>query len=377
MRVAIAGRDYYSVAGLMQLIVDGLPGFNLRHSHLHTLWAWKNMDVDLKLPRFKGLRRVHVVNFFRYQGAVYVRWKHYMTSEEWSRPRLLIPSSDVPKVANWRPKVRPKKFELRDRMLAWVDKFETNLAHSHDSYEKYKPELDMLRQTIKHELPEYVHDPNIDMIISDIVRYGQGASSDMLPVPIAYPPDALVQLFPGGDLPETGVDALIEIPGVWEPPAAADTLLGPGTMVICRGASTMSIGAVTYTVPFSLGMVIAGNDMDASDCIVVAWWVPGASPSAALRGGRKKRKVMDIFGPWVQYDTHNLGAASSFTVPSVLVPHSDVLLLNVTLDADAQIPFSAFDALRTQHGIDVTSISMSSTHRGHVYRAHVLQTAIL
>ena len=56
MRVAIAGRDYYSVAGLMKLIVDGLPGFHLRHSHLHTVWAWKDMDVDLYLARFKGFK---------------------------------------------------------------------------------------------------------------------------------------------------------------------------------------------------------------------------------------------------------------------------------------------------------------------------------
>ena len=30
LRVAIAGRDYYTVAELMKLIVDGLPGFNVR-----------------------------------------------------------------------------------------------------------------------------------------------------------------------------------------------------------------------------------------------------------------------------------------------------------------------------------------------------------
>ena len=41
LRVAIAGRNYYTVDGLMKLILDGLPGFNVRHSHLHTVWGWK------------------------------------------------------------------------------------------------------------------------------------------------------------------------------------------------------------------------------------------------------------------------------------------------------------------------------------------------
>ena len=63
LRVAIAGRDYYTVGGLMKMIVDGLPGFNIRRSHLHTVWGWKNMEVDLDLPALKRLRRVHVVNF--------------------------------------------------------------------------------------------------------------------------------------------------------------------------------------------------------------------------------------------------------------------------------------------------------------------------
>ena len=55
--------------------------------------------------------------------------------------------------------------------------------------------------------------------------------------------------------------------------------------------------------------------------------------------------------------------------------HDDVMFMNVELDSDSQIPFSVFDALRTMHRIDVSAISMSLTHRGNLYRAHVLQTA--
>ena len=82
-----------------------------------------------------------------------------------------------------------------------------------------------------------------------------------------------------------------------------------------------------------------------------------------------------MFGPWVQCDELKLETAASASVPSMRVPRGDVLLMNVELDADSQIPFSAFDALRTEYAIDVSSISLSLTHRGNIYRAHVLQTA--
>ena len=372
LRVAIAGRDYYTVAGLMKLIVDGLPGFNVRHSHLHTVWNWKAMEDDLDLPVLMGLRRVHTVNFFRYRGAVFVKWKHYMTSPTWSKPVMVIPPSRVSQMARWRPPVVPKRFDHRDRMHAWIDKFEMNLAHSHDAYTKHKLELDTLRQTINGELPEYAEGPDMELIIADIVRSGRATSSDKL-VPATLPHDAIVQLFPGGDLPETGVDALIEIPGLWQP-TVPDDILGPGSMVMCRPTFTMSIGGEKCTVPFSLGAAVPGSDADASDSIVVAWWVPGSSPAASLRPG-KKAKVIDMFGPWVAYDEQKLGAASSASVPNMLVPRSDVLLMNVVLDDESQIPFSAFDALRREHSIDVSAISLSLTHRGNIYRAHVLQSA--
>ena len=82
-----------------------------------------------------------------------------------------------------------------------------------------------------------------------------------------------------------------------------------------------------------------------------------------------------MFGPWVPYDELKLGAASSASVPNMLVPISDVLLMNVALDDASQIPFSAFDALLREHAVDISAISLSLTHRGNIYRAHVLQSA--
>ena len=76
-----------------------------------------------------------------------------MTSDTWSKPVILIPPSGVYAVAMWRPPVRPRSFEARDRMHAWLDKYETKLAHSHDAYTKHQPGLDILRKTIDGHYP--------------------------------------------------------------------------------------------------------------------------------------------------------------------------------------------------------------------------------
>ena len=72
--------------------------------------------------------------------------------------------------------------------------------------------------------------------------------------------------------------------------------------------------------------------------------------------------MIDIFGPWRPLDAHQLGD---------LGYHKTVLLINVELEA-GRIPFAAIDELRSKHGVDTTALSMSSTHYGNVYRAHVL-----
>ena len=123
-----------------------------------------------------------------------------------------------------------------------------------------------------------------------------------------------------------------------------------------------------------LAEISNGDVVAAHGDVLVAWWVPGVSAAATFRSG-KKSKVVDIFGPWEQYDNLKLETASNISLPSMRLPCADILLMNVEVDEAGCIPFSAFDALRTQYGIDVTAITLSWTHRGNLYRAHVLQTA--
>ena len=162
-------------------------------------------------------------------------------------------------------------------------------------------------------------------------------------------------------------DPLIEVPG----PTAPDDIVRPGSMVICRPASKMVIckppgSEATYNVPFSLGMVLPMCEADAYDDILVAWWVPGTSAAAG-----KKAKVIDIFGPWDQYDLLWMPFALYAELPDVMVLRADVLLANVQLDEQSRIPFKVFDKLRTIHDVDVSGFS--STHRGNLYSIYVME----
>ena len=59
--------------------------------------------------------------------------------------------------------------------------------------------------------------------------------------------------------------------------------------------------------------------------------------------------------------------------PDITVRKADFLEM-ITLETLGQIPYTALDKLRREHNIDVTALSLSQTHSGGLYRAHVLTT---
>ena len=45
IKVALAGLDYFTVTGMLDKIIAGLPGFELYTSHLSHVWAWKDLKA--------------------------------------------------------------------------------------------------------------------------------------------------------------------------------------------------------------------------------------------------------------------------------------------------------------------------------------------
>ena len=111
----------------MQILADGLRGFRFTWSHLHTVWDLKGLGA-FDMPQLLHLNRVHAINFYRSNG-IWVKWKQYMTSEEWSSPVLLIPPHEMNTIAAWRPTVIPHVYSETDQRSkwTWLEKFEAQM----------------------------------------------------------------------------------------------------------------------------------------------------------------------------------------------------------------------------------------------------------
>ena len=105
--------------------------------------------------------------------------------------------------------------------------------------------------------------------------------------------------------------------------------------------------------------------------VAVVWYAPGLASAETFRSGTKK-KLLDIFGPWTSLHTLTLAEGRARNLPAPVVNLADILECNFALSSDGTLPYDVFDALRRQHGIDVTGLSMSSTHRGNLYRSYAL-----
>ena len=111
--------------------------------------------------------------------------------------------------------------------------------------------------------------------------------------------------------------------------------------------------------------------MELAHDLVVVWYVPGLASAETFRPGTKQ-KLLDIFGPWTSLHTLTLAECRACNLPSPVVNLADILECNFALSSDGTLPYDVFDALRRQHGVDVIGLSMSSTHRGNVYRSYAL-----
>ena len=104
--------------------------------------------------------------------------------------------------------------------------------------------------------------------------------------------------------------------------------------------------------------------------MLVSWYVPSFSAEASMKAGKKKQ-IVDIFGEWTRYEQLSIEGANNIEVSPVLIAPNAILLYNFDF-ADRLIPYDVFDHLRTRHAIDVTSLSVSLTAKGNLYRAAVL-----
>ena len=353
----------------MQLLVDGLPGFKFTWSHLHTVWNWKGLE-SFDIPPLVHLSRVHAVNFYRPNG-IWVKWKQYMTSEEWSTPVLLIPPHEIQTIAAWRPQVTPHQYSEKDKRgkMRWLEKFEAQMLDASGVTDHVRADIQHLRDDIAGKVSIYQTGPQLHGIIDDLVRASSGDVYRPVVVADQLPPDTLAQYFVGADHPEAPANTLIPVPKRWEPPVTE--VLMVGAMFLCEsGLGSIRRSGSHLNMPFLMAMVVDCRQADPD--VTVQYWFPPLAPVSRLGGGTK-RNMFELFGDWVPFDTLMISEAELVDFPDITVRKADILEV-ITLTGLGTIPYTALDKLRKEHAIDVTGISLSQTHLGHLYRAHVLTT---
>ena len=55
IRAALNGHHYFTMMQFIEILIKGLPGFNVHFSHLNVVWNWRDELSTLGLPEFKGM----------------------------------------------------------------------------------------------------------------------------------------------------------------------------------------------------------------------------------------------------------------------------------------------------------------------------------
>ena len=282
---------------------------------------------------------------------------------------LIVPADRVRVIADWRPAQVPQYLELKAQLIARLDKLEVALTDGSRELNERRADLHRLRSIVLRENPAYTTGPSVDRIIADLsclrgVGHKRVAES-------AMPEDQLVSFFSGTDIPQLPVDSLIKLPNAPAMPGreSVPDVIGPGSMLIVS-ADRCPTKVGETTLLFSVALIVEDVPSGSADELLVSWYVPCFSAEASMKAGKKK-KVVDIFGEWTKYEQLSIEAANNVEVSPVLIMPNAILLYNFAFD-DRLIPYAVFDHLRTRHGIDVTSLSVSLTPNGNLYRAVVL-----
>ncbi len=368
---ALAGHDFFTVPEMFRVLGERLQYCHLQWGHLSQTWGWKELQA-LGHP-LHGLGQVHAVEIFRSKG-VYIKWKQWMTDEEWSSPVLLVSEQDMQPFAAFRPNSHTMQFPNQGQpILQWISKFE-HWCFSQPALQDQdlSNRLAWVRQAVRHEAPGvYAPGASVAALVEDLLRLPEQCQPRSQPA-LALPQDHLSQLFPGSDVPPIPVDSLLRVEGVTHVRGkrVKSDLIVPGSLLVVRVPEGTQVHG--HPVPFLVAVAMQTPSLHtASDKLLVAWWLPSLSKAETFRAG-KKREVVDLFGTWASFDEHGVESLRKASLPDPLVNVDDLLEWNFEWGADRTLPYETLDVLREQHGIDITGLNMSLTHKGNLYRSYAL-----
>ncbi len=294
--------------------------------------------------------------------------------QEWSQPVQLVPEDSVHMLAAWRPALNTMTFGQRGaHILNWVDKFEQwCTGQVSGQYGNCQDACQWLRQVVNHTAPGMEPGAQVDDYVRELRALAAcRAAAACGPSIQELPADQISMLYPGSDIPPVPLDSLVQVCSVTHNARGAplrSNAIGPGSTLLVRVPSHTQVHECALS--FLAATAVETSNLGDGK-IVVTWHLPGRSSQQNFRGGKKKQ-VVDIFGAWAPLDAVSLQELSHAIVPDPLVNLEDVLECNFEWTKEDTLPYDIFDALRLQHGIDVTGLNSSLTHGGNLYRSYAL-----
>ena len=380
--VALRGKDYFTVEGMLRQVRETLRYTLLHSSHLAQVWRWKALaegDMPGGTRRMHNLAPAHAFRFSLDNG-IWMQWKQWTTDEAWSQPVQLLSRPEAVLLGQWRPAEESMEFPSGGQpILDWAGRLEAwcESQPAGSEYLGLRREFAWLRAAIHHTLPgTYAPGTQVDDILRDLralphTRPGACAPSSQCR---EFPQDIIAQLYPGADVPNLPHDALVRIDGVTHTAVGnvvRSNVLAPGSYIIM--AAPHGTKAHGQELPIVVGQVV--DTSSKKGVLVVAWYLPQLARMENFRGGQKKQ-IVDVFGPWMPVDEIAVEALRKCCLPDAIVQVQSVLEANFNLTADLSLPYDVLDAMRARHSIDLTGFNLSMTRRGNMYRSYVLMRGV-
>jgi len=124
--------------------------------HLRDVFGFRDSRPrDLTASAIKGVSLPHHYRVVWGQnGNICVQSKRWLTSADWTPPVILVRSSDVCKVRDWRAPLLPPSWPARfqNQALNWLEKLRGLLVQAQRDWSQ----LDHMERLIRDELPEYL-----------------------------------------------------------------------------------------------------------------------------------------------------------------------------------------------------------------------------
>ena len=376
--VALRGKDYFTVEGLLQNVRRALQSVELRSSHLCQVWHWKALcegEMPGNKHRMHRLSSAHAYRFSRGSG-VSMQWKQWATDEAWSTPVHILSASDAAVLKRWHPAEATMEFPSAGApILDWLGRLEAWCASqpAGSDYLGLHREFTWLRAAVSHTLPgTYAPGKKVDDILRDLRALPHSRPEARAPGEQhrEFPQDIVAQLYPSADVPILPHDALVRIEGLTHNSAQyanrSNELVVGSHIVAAAPDGTRAHG---QALPIVVGQVVDTSCRRGS--LLMAWYLPQLARQANFRGGQKKQ-IIDVFGPWLPVDEMAAEDLTKCSLPDPILHVQSVLEANFDFTELQTLPYDVFDALRNRHSIDLTGFNASMTRHGNMYRSYVL-----